>query len=180
MRTVSDGSLVRHARAGDPAAATELFERSWTMAWRIALAVTRDRSAADDIAQVALTRAFSRLSRFDVSRPFAPWLSRIVSRAAIDHLRTAPGWAAENADLPDVQLAPVDLGDVGDQLALAVLELEQDRRVVVVLRYWGDLGIDEIADMLGVPSGTVASRLSRALTDLRKRIEEGSHARPGL
>lgn len=177
---MSDGSLVQRARAGGAAAATELFERHWLSAWRIALAVTGDRSAADDVAQMALIRAFANLRSFDVARPFAPWLNRIVTRSAIDHLRTKPSWMVHGDELPDREGGWEEPGDIKERVDVAVLALEHDRRMVVVLRYWGDMGVDEIASLLELPPGTVASRLSRGLADLRTTIEEGSHARPEL
>jgi len=176
-----DASLVRRARAGDPAAAAKLFERHWPTAWRVAFALTRDRGLADDAAQVALIRAFASLERFDLARPFAPWLNRIVSRAAIDQLRARSRWtAADGLDPVGEPIAEEPVGELGDRIAEAVMALDEDRRTVVVLRYWGDLGVGEIAALLGAPAGTVASRLSRGLAELRKTMEEGSRARPGV
>lgn len=180
MRTISDGSLVRRARGGGEAAATELFERHWPRAWRLALAVTGDRGAADDAAQVGLIRAFASLGSFDDSRPFGPWLNRIVTRAAIDHMRADPGHLPLEGEASAAALVSEDAVELPERLALALLALERDRRVVLALRYWGDFGVDEIAELLGVPAGTVASRLSRGLAELRQRIEDGSHARPRL
>ncbi|HEY4279446.1 MAG TPA: sigma-70 family RNA polymerase sigma factor [Conexibacter sp.] len=176
MSRIDDGALVRRARTGDAAAAAELFERHWPSAWRMALAIVGDRSGAEDVAQVALIRAFAALGRFDVALPFAPWLSRIVSRAAIDHLRARPRSEARGLELADDVLIRDEVVELSDHVELAVLALTQERRVVVVLRYWGDHSVGEIATLLDLPAGTVASRLSRGLEELRTTIEEGSHA----
>jgi RNA polymerase sigma-70 factor, ECF subfamily len=179
---MTERSLVERARDGDAPAAAELFERHWPRAWRIAFAVTGDRSLADDAAQVALIRAFASLRTFDADRPLRPWIDRIVTRSAIDQLRRS----ARNPVLTAEPPAPEDAayagegGDLADHVDVAVLGLDADRRLVVVLRYWVDLGIEEIASLLDLPPGTVASRLSRALAELRAMIEVGSHERRAL
>ena len=65
-----------------------LFERHWGGAWRLARTVSGRRDMADDIVQDAFERAFAALGRFDQSRPFAPWLHRIVINRALDLLRS--------------------------------------------------------------------------------------------
>ena len=76
------------ARAGSRDAGAELFRRHWLPAWRAAFAVVGSAPAAEDVAQDAFQRAFGALDRFDVGRPFAPWLQRIVVNRAIDVARS--------------------------------------------------------------------------------------------
>ena len=178
MEQVREATLVERARDGDAGAAAELFERHWPRAWRIAFALTRDRSLADDAAQDAFIRAFTALGTFELGRPFRPWLDRIAARSAIDQVRTKrPSPVDRVPERADTGPGDDDVGEIGSRVAAAVLELEEDRRAVVVLRYWADLGIDEIASLLGVPAGTVSSRLSRALYDLRVTMEGETNER---
>jgi RNA polymerase sigma factor (sigma-70 family) len=79
--------LVRRARRGAPEAVEQLFRLHWHGAWQAAYAVTVRRELANDVAQEAFVRAVSSLRRFDDSRPFAPWLTRIAVNLAIDELR---------------------------------------------------------------------------------------------
>jgi len=176
VRRRPDTELIVLARRGSTQAVEVLFDRYWSYAWRAAYAVTADRGLADDAAQEAIERAFRSLDRFDESRPFAPWLKRIVVNRAIDHLRrssrlevlrdeetTFHTWAAgESAEEDLRQWAIAD----------AVAALGVGKRVVVVLHYWLDLPIEEIAGVLGLPVGTVASRLGRAKMELRTVLEE--------
>src|SRR5438876_9017166 len=88
MRMRSDARLVELARYGSRDEAGELFTRHWRAAWRAAYVITGRREFADDVAQDAFERAFAALSRFDESRPFGPWLHRIVVNRCLDLLRT--------------------------------------------------------------------------------------------
>jgi RNA polymerase sigma-70 factor, ECF subfamily len=173
-----DPELIAHARKGSMEAAGALFDRYWPSAWAAAYAVTADRSAADDAAQEAIQQAFGALDRFDTTRPFGPWLKRIAVNRAIDHLRRARrvtvledeadlhAWTLGEAAAEDMRLWAV---------ADAVAALGTAKRAVVVLHYWLDFTIEEIAGALGLPVGTVASRLSRALAELRIALGEEEH-----
>jgi RNA polymerase sigma-70 factor (ECF subfamily) len=160
---------VQRARRGDRDAAAALFRRYWRDAWRTAFAITGRRSLADDVAADGFERAFAALGRFDERRPFGPWLHRIVANRALDLLRAERRLSDEELpDLPDLE--PVHAsGDRGLLAAVAALSLE--RRVVVVLRYGVGMTPAQIADALDLPVGTVNSRLSRALDQLRESLE---------
>ena len=151
-------------------AASELFRRHWPGAWRAAYGVTGRRAMADDIASDAFERAFAALSRFDERRPFAPWLHRIVVNRALDLLRAERRLVGTE---PTVEPADPSLfAEEGDRALLeAVAGLPLQRRVVVVLRYGIGMAPDEIARVLDLPSGTVHSRLARALEQLRGQFE---------
>lgn len=176
MRRRPDTELIALARKGSAEAAEVLFDRYWTHAWRAAYAVTADRALADDAAQEAIHKAFSSLDRFDETRPFGPWLKRIAVNRAIDHLRRAKrltGLADEAAALHVWSVSETAEEDLRHwAVADAVAELGTQRRIVIVLHYWLDLSVEEIAGVLGLPVGTVASRLSRALAELRTALEE--------
>ena len=176
MQRRPDTELIALARSGSLEAAGALFDRYWTVAWRAAYAVTADRSLADDAAQEAVTKAFGALGRFDETRPFAPWLKRIAINSAVDHLRR--GRRLEVLCDEESKFHAWSLGEsAGDDLrqwaiADAVAALGAGKRVVVVLHYWLDLPLEEIAGVLGLPIGTVASRLARAKQELRSVLEE--------
>jgi RNA polymerase sigma-70 factor, ECF subfamily len=164
--------LVADAAAGSPAAGEELFSRHWLSAWRLAFSVTGSATAADDVAQDAFERAFRGLARFNGRSSFGTWLSRIVLNEAIDVRRRqrrlqplAPGDAASPAWSDEETVRDRALFE-------AVLTLPLERRTVVVLRYWARHSPAEIAEILGIPLGTVHSRLARGLAELRSRLEE--------
>jgi RNA polymerase sigma-70 factor (ECF subfamily) len=172
MRRRPDHELIALARKGSTEAAGVLFDRYWSLAWKAAYAVTVDRELANDAAQEGMQRAFSKLGRFDETRPFAPWLKRIAINCALDQLRRGRrrsqlenelhAWTVSDAET-DLRLWAI---------ADAVAALGEAKRMVVVLHYWLDLTVEEIAGVLGLPIGTVASRLSRAIAELRQALEE--------
>jgi RNA polymerase sigma-70 factor (ECF subfamily) len=163
-----DAALVLAARRGSSDALGVLFDRYWRVVWRAAYAVTGDRQLADDAAQDAFVRAAGALDRFDVRRPLQPWLVRIAVNRALDLVRARRRLVSiEEAGEPAVFEEPA----LDDELVRTLARLDPERRAVVALHYWFDYTTPEIAEMLGIPVGTVASRLSRALHDLRTHLE---------
>ena len=167
MTAETDAQLVTGILAGDERAAGELFRRHWPGAWRTALTVTASPAVAEEAAQDAWIRAIAALDRFHTTRPFAPWLRRIVVNCAVDALRHDR--SAHRSPVSLVAAARDDGSD--DALVKAVLRLPVERRVIVALRFWADLSVPEIAEVLELPDGTARSRLARALAELRAMPE---------
>jgi RNA polymerase sigma-70 factor (ECF subfamily) len=164
----TDAELVLAARRGSREALGAIFDRHWPRVWRAAYATCADHEIANDAAQDAFLRAASAFRRFDPHRPLEPWLVRIAVNRAIDLVRRerrlVPAEDAAELFRPDDPLAD-------EELAEALCSLGPERRAVIVLHYWLDYTTPEIAEVLGVPLGTVNSRLARALRDLRLELE---------
>jgi RNA polymerase sigma-70 factor (ECF subfamily) len=166
-----EAALVREAQRGSADALEELFRRHWRRAHRAAFLVVGDGAAAEDIAQESFLAAIRALDRFDRRRPFGPWLHRITVNRAIDFSR-ARKLRAESALIAEAERAAPDVGEISDELVAALADLPPDHRAVVVLRYVLEYTPGEIGEMLGLPRGTVNSRLRRALDSLRPFVEE--------
>lgn len=163
-----DTALVLAAKQGSTEALGRIFDRHWPAVWRAAYAVSGQREVASDAAQDAFLRAADSLARFDHRRPLQPWLVRIAVNRAIDLLRRQRRLLPEDAvEEPAVFDEPF----ADESVRESVARLDPERRAVVALHYWFDYTTPEIAEALGVPLGTVASRLSRALRDLRLHLE---------
>jgi len=158
---------VRAAQAGSASAVEALFRLHWANAYRAAYLVVHDGAAAEDIAQESFLAALRRLDRFDRSRPFGPWLHRIVVNRSIDWVR-ARQLRAETS-LPDT-FAIEHVSDLSDATVAALAELSPEHRAVIVLRHLLGYTPGEIAELLNLPRGTVNSRLRRGLDQLRETV----------
>ncbi len=166
----SEPALVRAAQRGSGEAFAELFRRHWPRAHRAAWLVLHDATAAEDVAQEAFLAAVRALDRFDRRRPFGPWLHRIVVNRAIDYAR-ARELRREVADA-GIEPAVVDRPDApGDDVLAALAALPPDQRAVIVMRHLLGFTPGEIASALGLPRGTVNSRLRRGLDGLQAEVE---------
>jgi RNA polymerase sigma-70 factor (ECF subfamily) len=171
---LSEAALVRAAGQGSEAAVAELFERHWGAAYRAAFLVTGDRAAAEDIAQEAFLAALRALPSFDLRRPLRPWLHRIVINRAIDWSRARALRHEVGADAggePAADAGRAEAPELGDDVRAALMRLGEEQRAVVVLRYVLELTPGEIGRLLGLPRGTVNSRLRRGLDALGDVME---------
>ena len=164
---------IRGAQDGSTSAMEALFRHHWPRAYRAAYLVVHDAAAAEDIAQEAFLAAVRSLDRFDRRRPFGPWLHRIVVNRAIDwsRARTLRREAGE-AGLETAAATPAADNPHARTLAAALAELSPEHRAVIVLRHLLEYTPGEIAELTGLPRGTVNSRLRRALDHLAERLGE--------
>ncbi len=151
-----------------------LTRRQVDRAYRLAWAILGDDADADDATQDAFTIAWRR--RTDLRDParFDAWFSRILINACRERLRQRNRHPVRQLDeAPEVAIGD-DSRDAAtrDAVWTAVRRLDADHRIVVVLRYWADLTVDEIAERVGVPAGTVKSRLHYALRSMRPSLED--------
>ena len=171
----SDGELVARAQRGDLDAFGALVRRHEVMAVRVATVVCGS-SGAEDATQEAFVRAYRSLHRFDVQRPFRPWLARIVANVAKNRVRSEHRHtqlalrAPRDVVAPDEAADAVDAASRRELLADALGRLGERDRLVIAYRWFEDMSEREIAAALGVRPGTVKSRLSRAMDRLRVEL----------
>lgn len=134
---------------------------------RFALSLCRRPDLADDLVQITAERAFAARDRFDPATRLDAWLFRILRNAWIDHVRRVKtqGTTVDIADTPDAAVVDgvrnVEALLMLRQTEAAMAELPEDQREVLVLVCVEDLSYREAAEVIGVPIGTVMSRLSR-------------------
>ena len=176
-RIAGEADLVARTLAGDRAAFGVLVERYAPQARRVARAVLGDPDEADDAAQDGFLSALVKLGQYDARRPFGPWLMRIVANAATNRRRRRQVRKVEPLDpglvgggpRPDTEAVRSELGD---RLRSALAELPPRRRTAVVLFDVEGYSHAEIAEMLGIPEGTVRSEVFHARRRLRSLLAD--------
>lgn len=158
--STSDVALLRAHVAGDPDAFATLVRRHRDRLWAVALRTLGDREEAADAVQDALISAFRAADRFRGDSAVTTWLHRIVVNACLDRVRRTQ--ARPTTEFPDVDIAAPEIDtDTALDVTAALGRLPADQRVALVLVDMQGLAVADVADMLGVPIGTVKSRCAR-------------------
>jgi RNA polymerase sigma-70 factor (ECF subfamily) len=170
---------LEQARQGDKVAFSHLVEAYQGPVYNLAYRMLRNADEAEEAAQEAFIRAFTRLDSYDPSHKFSTWLLSITSNYCIDQIRKRratllsideplaphPALMSDKAKGPESQMVQ---GQQADMVQDLLDELQPDYRQAVVLRYWYELSYEEIADVMGTTVSAIKSRLFRA----RKQLAE--------
>lgn len=179
-RHEEDVAAVRRCLHGDPDAFRELLERYESRVFSLILRMVRCAPDAEDIAQDTFLKAFRNLSSYDPSFPFVTWLFKIAHNTSLDFLRRkkpqtvplqddeGPAAAAATNRPPDSDAESILRRTLIDGLFAALPPLYRE---ALILRHKEGLELKEIAQVLGVPEGTVKIRLFRARERLRRALE---------
>ena len=176
---LSDGERViaADAEAARAAAFERLVEDRLDATYRLARLILRDAQEAEDATHDAFVRAWRDHGRLRDPERFDAWFGRILVNACRDRLRKgshrrhddlARAAGAAAASDPNRQV------DDRDALERAFRTLNADQRIAVVLRYYRDLTVEQVARTVGAPVGTVRSRLHYALKELRRALESAN------
>ena len=174
-------ALVRLAQAGDADAYGELVTMHQAAAFRVAYVLLGSAADAEDAAQEGFVRAYLALGRFRADEPFRPWLLQVVGNEARNRRRARgrreglaeraiAAFRGGGATVPAPELEAL-AGETQREVRTALAGLEDGERLVVTCRYLLGLSEAETAAALGIPAGTVKSRLHRGLRRLRERLE---------
>jgi RNA polymerase sigma-70 factor (ECF subfamily) len=182
-----DHDLVQRVQAGDTAAFRALFDKYHRRAFAVAMGVVKNQDDALDAVQEAFVKVHKNIHKFQGSSSFYTWLYRIVMNVSIDHVRRTSRRksldfderalheesevAGDGALVPSVADAnPGNAAlrrELGGAIHAALQELPEHHRAVIVLREIEGMSYEEMAETLGVPKGTVMSRLFHA----RKKMQ---------
>jgi RNA polymerase sigma-70 factor (ECF subfamily) len=153
----------------------QLADREIGRAFRTAGYILGNASDAEEATQDAILHAWKAWPTMRDADRFGPWFDRILVNACLDRIRRRHGVRAVELDAapelhgPD----PFAAGLARDEVGRALAALPPEQRVVIVLRFWRDLSLQEIADRLAVPRGTVKSRLHYGMRAMRSMLEPG-------
>lgn len=184
-REVDERSLVIRAQARDRDAFGVLVSRYLDRIYRVAYGVVRNHDEASDIAQETFMRAYRTIDRFDPSRPLFPWLYQIARNLGINRIQrvrrrevSLPDFDALQArdQTPEQELVRES---EAERVREAIATLPEPQKEIIELCHFQECSYQEMADILGIPIGTVMSRLYHARKRLQKVLEteETSHAR---
>jgi RNA polymerase sigma-70 factor, ECF subfamily len=167
-------ALVDLAKRGDGEAFGTLARLVGDRCMAIAFRILRDADLADEAVQAALVAAWHDLPALREAERFEPWLHRILTRTCYDISREQRRWSAEIRVLPpSPRSEPSDILSVDDrdQLDRAFRRLTVEHRTVLVFHHYLGLSLVEVAERVGVPLGTVKSRLHLAAEAMRASVE---------
>jgi RNA polymerase sigma-70 factor (ECF subfamily) len=169
--------------AGDQAAFDPIVRAYMSRAYHYAYSIVSNHHDAMDVAQESFVRAFRALDRFDLARPFLPWLLRIVRNASLDvcdKRRRQPERPGSEDPADTMRLipstakgpdAPVIRKEEAARIQAAIDKLTPDQREIIHLRHFGDMSYETMAEVLDIPLGTVMSRLYHARKKLGKILK---------
>jgi RNA polymerase sigma-70 factor (ECF subfamily) len=168
------------ANADRAAAFSELAERHLADSYRLASLILGDRDEAQDATHDAYVAAWKSWGSLRDPARFEAWFGKILVNVCRDRLRRSRRHGVmEVTDISDELVADPATGDPAtaaadqDAVGRGLARLEPDQRIVLILRYYRDLPVEEIAVRMGIPAGTVKSRLHYALRDLGAALGEG-------
>ncbi len=179
---MTDAQLVAEVLAGSEDAARRLVEQHQQAVFNLVCRMVRDPGVAEELAQDAFAKAFAALRSFDPQYRLISWLLRIAQNTAIDYLRRIRpdtvslddergGRELESVLIDAREPSPLvhaERAHLASALEAALAQLRPEYRRLVVLRYQEDQSYEEIAEMLGLPLGTVKSHLHRARHELAR------------
>ena len=161
---IDDRELARRFPSGDDDIVRAVYDRYGRAVHTIAVSILHDPAGAADVVQATFLNAWRAASRFTPDRELGPWLYAIARRQAIDAYRRQRRVEVSDADSLDVVELPPSLEKTWEawEVRLALDKLPDDEREVVRLAWFDGLSHPEIAERLGIPVGTVKSRMHRA------------------
>jgi RNA polymerase sigma-70 factor, ECF subfamily len=169
-QTFASGELVREAGGGDLEAFEELVRRLQRRVYGFAFQNLRDAHEAHDLTQEIFVKLYRNLGRYDSGRPFEPWFWKLATNTTINYRRKRvplPSEPGEEAADPAASLQAHD-----PALVEALAQLDPSYRVPVLLHYYADLSLEQVAAALGLSVPAVKSRLHRARGVLRNSLAD--------
>jgi RNA polymerase sigma-70 factor (ECF subfamily) len=190
LSTATDQAVVEWARAGHERAHRELVRRYERPVFSLIYRMVRDRERAEDLSQETFVKVLNALDSYRAEYKFSSWIFKIANNAAIDQLRRkeldtlsldgAPdavtperqeGTSLQLASATESPLQELEARELGGQIDEAIAKLRPEYRSCILLRHVEGYPYEEIAEILGLPLGTVKTYIHRARSELRALLE---------
>ena len=184
MNLQDEGSAIERCKKGDREAFALIVQKYMKPAYYVALGYVGRPEDALDLSQDAFVNAFKHIRRFDSSRSFFPWFYSILRNLCMNHLNRVRRRREDSIDemIEDEGQIPIPVEAVTPEesavqrelqakIGRALQRLRSKEREIIILQHLQDYSYQEIADLLGIPLGTVMSRLYAARRALRRELE---------
>jgi RNA polymerase sigma-70 factor (ECF subfamily) len=190
---VSDQQLIERILAGSDEAFRDLVRHYQRPVFSLIVRMVRDPSDAEDLAQEVFVKAYRALGSYDLERKFSSWLFKIAHNASIDRLRkkqlpTVPLETPDDEAEPlafvadrriETPEAAVERGELAQAFETALKRLRPEYREVMLLRFQQGMAYEEIAEVAGLPLGTVKTHIYRARKAMARDLERLGWGRSG-
>ena len=176
LRAIAAGQLARQATGGDLDAFEELVRRLQRRVYGFAYQHLRDLDEAYDLTQEIFVKLFRNLTRYDVERPFEPWFWKLAANTTINYRRKrVPVPTDQSGD--QAATGGGSLGPAHDPVLVdALAQLDPAYRLPILLHYYADLPLDQVAQSLNLTVPAIKSRLHRARAMLRNSLAESEES----
>lgn len=184
LHTLCDGELIVLLCAHNFDALGVLFDRHYAQVYRTAAAITRDTAVAEDIAQDCFLKLHQYAERIDTQLPLVPWLYRVTVNLSYSWITRRQKRRVPLETLVDQLMMPpsfapevvIEQSDLEQRVRAAVEALPMNQRAVIALHYMSGQSVEQIAELMNVPLGTVKSRLYYARETLRRQLGDFERA----
>ena len=167
---MTDQQAVLRCQDGDREAFHHLVERYQDLLYRTAMLMTGSRALAEELVQGALRSAWRGIHGFQHGCPVKPWLMRYLAREGVSQRRRRPA-AGVVPSGPEQSDEPDEAQHERQEMRQALAGLDADQRHLLVLHFFADLTVPQLAKALDAGEDTINTRLGRALGQLREGLE---------
>ena len=178
--------LIKQIQKGNQSAFEEFYKLTSSKAYFVALKITQNEHDAEDILQESYMKAFEKIGEIDTSQNITSWFLKIVSNKSKDLLKSKNRLVFEDEgetvfeEIPEdkVEFSPeknLDQEELRLEVMAAIDELTDEKRACIMMMYFGDMSVKEIAESIEVPESTVKNRLYTARKDLKNKFEKNGN-----
>ncbi len=170
---MEEQATIKLAQQGDTAALAQLLQANYAFVLRYLIKITFDPGWAEDLAQETMLKCMNKIKLYNGNSKFSSWLITIATRIHIDHLRRRQrerNWQEEEINLRKIKFHAAHYDDDWPAVLEALAGVSANVRTAIILKHYYGYSLDEIAEMMDAPVGTIKSRIHNGIVIIRKEI----------
>jgi RNA polymerase sigma-70 factor (ECF subfamily) len=168
-----ESMLIEQAKSGDHVALSVLLQKNYAFLVKNLIKITFDPAIAEDLAQETMLRAIEKIRLYNGQSKFSSWLITIATRLFIDHKRKEKRerlWQEQEGALRRMRWHYEQMNEEWPLALEALGKISEEIRIPIVMKHYYGYSLEEISDLLGIPIGTVKSRIHNGLKHIRREI----------